>query len=403
MKAACGKLHTLPLVLCWCDSLYIECSFNLNPSERMDSVVMKRFFPLLLMLAFSISLAIPVSAQGQSPTTPVTTPGLGTNNSTNSNSSTSGSSSRPSRFDKKDKDKTTNKITEGETKAQDKKKDEKATAKSNTIKLPKIDMRIVGPGKGGKGAAAPAAGAAAAPAARKETGKPVGGAVKASVVGGGEKSSFQPVLRRELKYGEVPDEGDTISTASATMTVAEFLEIINAATQWNILATEEAQKATLQAWILDKKPKEALEVLKFRDIFYEWKPETKFLYVMTKNEWLKRTYGKAQSMEFIIKNADVNYIESVITSLISEEGRVITDPRTNHIYVWDTQDNLDQMKKTVATLDVPLEKTEFCVKHADLPDIESVLNSLLSPAAILSLTRAPPKSSYGIHPPYSPK
>src|SRR5690606_36985605 len=68
-----------------------------------------------------------------------------------------------------------------------------------------------------------------------------------------------------------------------------------------------------------------------------------------------------------------------LATVISPAGRAVTDQRTGRIYVWDTQDNIDYMIKMVEDLDVPLDKQEFMIQYADLPDIQTVLQSLLSP------------------------
>lgn len=217
----------------------------------------------------------------------------------------------------------------------------------------------------------PASRAGDGAAARMTRGAP--GSV--SIMGSG---AYEPVLQRTLEYGDVPDEGESITT-EGPMPLGEFLQLINMATNWNILVTQDAIGRMLQFWLNDKKPSEALEILKFHDIYYEWNSKTSFLYVMTKDEWLKKTYGDTKPHEFTVQHADIAYIESILSSLLSGAGRLISDQRTGHIYVWDTQDNLEQMVKTVEQLDVPLQKTEFTVAHADLGDIEGVLNSLLSP------------------------
>jgi general secretion pathway protein D len=203
-----------------------------------------------------------------------------------------------------------------------------------------------------------------------------GGAI--SVLGGGE--AFEPAFDREIVYGDVPEEGDQITFLEGPMPLTEFMQTINLATNWTILISEEAQTFQLPFFVIvEKSPREAMETLKFHKVFYEFDPHTKYLYIMTATEWLDREFAKAQPHEFLVQNADVTYIESVLASLLSSRGRVISDQRTGHIFVWDTRDNLDQMIKTVDMLDVPLEKREFMVHYADLGDIEGVLNTMLSP------------------------
>lgn len=224
------------------------------------------------------------------------------------------------------------------------------------------------------GAAAPGLGAAAGSAAgTSRTGKGTAGSVSSQ----GTQALYEPVFERDVKYGDVPDVGEPL-TLPGPMSVKEFLDTIHQATNWNILVTEAAQEIQLQFWIVEKKPAEALEVLKFHDIYYEYDKASNFLRVMTKDEWLFKTYGTTKPHEFQVKYADVTYIESILSSLLSGVGRLITDQRTGRIYVWDMEDNLKQMVTTVEELDVPLEKQEFTVRYAELADVESVLSSMIS-------------------------
>jgi len=204
------------------------------------------------------------------------------------------------------------------------------------------------------------------------TATPSGGA------GGGVSGFFDILFSRKPEYGEIPDIGEPL-TLPGPMTVAEFLEAIHLATNWNILVSEEAQKIQMNFWLIYKKPKEALEVLKFHGLFYEYDKDTNFLKVYTKEEWLLKNFGDLKPKEFKIKYADISYVEGILSSLLSGIGKMISDTRTGTIYVWDIEDNLNQMEKTIEELDVPFEKKVFQIKHAEVSDIESVLTSMLSP------------------------
>jgi len=237
-----------------------------------------------------------------------------------------------------------------------------------------------GPVTGGGGAAGGAAGGGGGGATLSK-----GGASTVNVVGEG---SFEPILNKPVVYGEVPEEGEMITYLEGPMTVGEFVNSIHLATEWNVLATEAARVINLEFIIANKTPKEALEVLKFYDLVYDWDEDSKFLKVYTKDEWLEEKYGEPEAHEFIVKNADVLYMESLLTSLLSSTGRIVTDQRTGRIYVWDTPDNLQQMSETFEAVDVPLKRQEYNVQHADLADIEAVVTGLLSPnGSVLSDAR----------------
>lgn len=189
--------------------------------------------------------------------------------------------------------------------------------------------------------------------------------------------AFQPVLERELEYGPIPEDGEKI-TLEGPMPLDEFLSAINLATNWNMVISPELKETQLRFWLYEVSPKQALEVLKFNKVYFEFDEETDFLRVMTKEEYLEREFGKSKPHEFRVVHADIAYMESLVHSLLSPSGRIITDQRTNNIYVWDTQDNIVEMERLVKEMDVPLQKADYTIEHADLADIEAAVGSLLS-------------------------
>ncbi len=235
----------------------------------------------------------------------------------------------------------------------------------------------------GKDASKPASASAGAKGGAKGGGGGGGGGTTytkgepgtVSVAGEG---AFEPILERDITYGEVPEEGEPI-TLEGPIVVGEFLSAINLATNWNILVSPDLKDVELKFWISETTPKKALEILKFYKIYYEYEPDTKYLRVMSEEEHQKRLYGKRQPKEFRVKNIDVTFAESMVSALLSSTGRTITDQRSGVIYVWDTEDNIKEMDRIIEQIDTPLERAQFKIKHADVPDIESVVTALLSP------------------------
>lgn len=201
-----------------------------------------------------------------------------------------------------------------------------------------------------------------------------------SVAGG--DGAFEPLLDRDVEYGEVPDEGEAL-TLEGPLPLGEFLAAINMSTNWNIIISPEIQDVNLKFWITDTKPKTALQILKFYKIYYEWDTESECLRVMSEEDHLKREYGKRKPHEFRVKEVEIAFAEAMITSLLSATGRAVTDQRTGIIYVWDTEDNIREMDRIMADVDVPLDHSEFRVQHADVPDIEAALTNLLTPSGNL--------------------
>lgn len=239
-------------------------------------------------------------------------------------------------------------------------------------------------GAGGATGTAPGTPGATTGGAATGTAFSRGGVTAVSTSGQG---AFEPILKREPEYKEVPETGEKI-TLEGPMGIQEFLSAINLATNWNVVISPDLQDVQLRFWLYEVTPRQALEVLKFNKLYYEFDEETKFLRVMTREEYLEREYGKTKPHEFKVAHADVTYIESVINSLLSPSGRAITDQRTNNIYVWDTEDNLKEMARIVSELDVPLKKAEFDIQHAEVPDMEAILATFMSPSGkILSDVR----------------
>ncbi|HOQ90220.1 MAG TPA: secretin N-terminal domain-containing protein, partial [Candidatus Hydrogenedentes bacterium] len=251
-------------------------------------------------------------------------------------------------------------------------------------------------------AAAESAGAAKNPAGERGAsgGKPTvtGGKGPANAGGGGEKGGgggtsfnkgaggavvmtgdgkFEPFLDRDVNYADVPDDGEPL-TLEGPMPVGEFLSTISMATGWNIMVSPELQEVELKFWLNETRPREALKVLQFYKIFYEFDRDTRFLRVMSEEDYLKRSFGKRKPEEFKVRHVDPALAEQMLTSMLSSNGWLLSDQRTGTLYVWDAEDNLKVMREVFEKLDVPLEQREFTIRYADLPDIETVLSSMAS-------------------------
>ncbi|MBN2309536.1 MAG: hypothetical protein JXR94_11225 [Candidatus Hydrogenedentes bacterium] len=193
-------------------------------------------------------------------------------------------------------------------------------------------------------------------------------------------STFEPALQHEIPAADVPDVGEliTVSPDEGPIPVTRLLDDLAMATGWSIVASEGVEQRHIRFWLKEVKPKQALEVLKFNGIHYEFDPNTNFLYVMLAEEYLSRTFGAIQEQEFAVKHADVIDMEAILRSLMSQNGRMIADPRTGHIMVWDTAANLDAMREAVARLDVPLEPRVFNLKFLDAETLLESVQSVLS-------------------------
>lgn len=200
-----------------------------------------------------------------------------------------------------------------------------------------------------------------------------------SVTVGGQ-GAFEPILNQKIPSVPLPDDGEllTLNSSDAAMPVIEILDAVAAATGWNVVASQGVEKEAIRFWVKDVKPRQIMEILKFNHIHYDFDPNTKFLYVMLDGEFLEREYGDLKKAEFNVKHADVMDMEQVLNGLMSATGRLISDPRTGNVIVWDTQANLDAMRDAVAQLDVPLQPRVFMLKHLQSDNLLETIQSLLS-------------------------
>lgn len=205
-----------------------------------------------------------------------------------------------------------------------------------------------------------------------------GGTVR---VQGGIKE-YRPYRDREVVYKDLPDVGEVMDIKGPSP-ASQFLDDIAFATGWNILPTQEVLTIPLNYWITGLKPNEAIKILQFHDIYYEYEPKTKMLYVMTVEQHLDKKYGDLTEAQIRVKHADVADIEAVLSNYLSPEGRLITEPRTSTIYVQDTEDNVERMRKITTEIDVPLQTQVFHLVYLDVELLTDALESYISEVGVV--------------------
>ncbi|HOJ33721.1 MAG TPA: secretin N-terminal domain-containing protein [Candidatus Hydrogenedentes bacterium] len=225
--------------------------------------------------------------------------------------------------------------------------------------------------------------------------KPTVRSVRSTTGGGARaagKTGFDPTLGKPIEWPDVPEEGSLIDPppGDTPVPVTELLDGIAQATGWNVVASDGVEQMKVRVWAKRVSARRLLEILRFYGIYYEFNPETKLLSVMTVEEHVQAKYGKVERAEFAIKYAEVLDMESILNALLSENGKMVVDPRTGHIIVWDTPDNLEEMRKTVASLDRPLEQQVFPLKYTDAQTIVESVQSMLSE---VGLAHADPRSN----------
>ncbi len=194
------------------------------------------------------------------------------------------------------------------------------------------------------------------------------------------EQDWQPILNNEVPETDVPDEGLPISINgfAAPVPVIEVLDQLQLATGWSIVSSPGLEEVVVRFWAQDVTPKNLLKILRENGVYYEYEPDTKFLYIMTQDEYLDREFGELTPAEFLILHADVIDMESQLRALMSPAGKMIPDPRTGRILVWDTRDNLEAMNDAIEVLDVPLDPQVFEVKYLSADALLDSISSVLS-------------------------
>ena len=193
------------------------------------------------------------------------------------------------------------------------------------------------------------------------------------------RGPFEPVLRRDVTYGEVPELGGQVAIKlKGPMAVPAFLDALSLATGWNIAASVDANKVVLQFWTKALTPRQAVAVLKFNDIYYEYDSDSQFLFVMTLDEYLQDEYGELEEREFSVQHVDVKHVMTAISPLVSPGGSLIADPGSSTIWALDTKDNLDQMERVIAEIDVLRLTQPFVLIHVDASTVMESVGALLT-------------------------
>jgi type II secretory pathway component GspD/PulD (secretin) len=125
-------------------------------------------------------------------------------------------------------------------------------------------------------------------------------------------------------------------------------------------------------------PEQAMAILKFNDIYYWFDQQANIVFVMTKDEYLEKEFGDVVKHEFKITNTSLANMETALVSLGSPKGRIILDPATSTIMVYDMQDNLDLMKEVVAKMDQSTESKTYTLTHVNGEDLFDSVEILLS-------------------------
>jgi general secretion pathway protein D len=214
----------------------------------------------------------------------------------------------------------------------------------------------------------------------------IGGYTGPQRLGVQSKGVFEPQKNVKLIYGPLPKPASADRIALiGPMQVPEFLDVLSAATGWNIASSPGVKNVNLEFWINDQTPEQAMQVLKAEEIFYEYAQDSNMIFVMTKDEFLERRHGEVVRRVFQIKHADLSALQTGITAFLSKSGRFIADPRTSTIEVHDIMDNLHYIERLINQVDQPRrESTTYALEHVNGSALFASLEVLLSESGRIS-------------------
>ena len=173
-------------------------------------------------------------------------------------------------------------------------------------------------------------------------------------------------------------------TLSGPLPALEFLDALSTATKWNIVASPGVMEVELNFWLNKMSPLQAMSVLKFHNIHYRYDAKADLLFIMNKDEYLQAEHGAITRHEFTLHHADLENIESGVLSLLSHKGRMMADPRSSTLIVFDTDENIKHIKQFITELDQERISKSYTLQYANGSLLFDSIEVLLSESGQLS-------------------
>ena len=193
---------------------------------------------------------------------------------------------------------------------------------------------------------------------------------------------FSPsVLRFTALAQEETKNEEKISLDLKGVEIAELFKMLSAKSGYTIIATPEV-RGRVTVFLNNLGFNDVLEVvLNLQDLACE--RNGNLVKVMTSAEYEKSfgaKYGERKKVKTIkLAYAKPSNIANVISSLKSEVGKIIVDDPSGILFLIDSPPALAAMESAIKELDAPLETAVFDLNYANVNDIKSYLNDLITP------------------------
>jgi type II secretory pathway component GspD/PulD (secretin) len=174
---------------------------------------------------------------------------------------------------------------------------------------------------------------------------------------------------------------DKISLDLKGVDINELFKMLSAKSGITIITTPEV-KGRVTVFMDNLSFSDALDVIiTMQELAYERKANV--VKVMTAVEY-EKAYGKKfgehrETRTFKLTYAKPVNVLSVVNSLKSDLGKVISDEASGTIIIIDTPQSMNVMADAIKELDQPLGAVVFDINYARLADIKSYLNDLITP------------------------
>jgi len=212
-----------------------------------------------------------------------------------------------------------------------------------------------------------------------------GGAARGAATRGGgvyagtARGSFEPYRDEPIDWKEIPDKGKRLVMLDApTMPVREFLQTISITMGWTVVMDEGVAEKQIHAYFQKISVRDALKVLQFADLYYEYDKESNVLTVTLEDEYYMDKYGDIELFEYDVQHVDVIDMQSTIETMMSPQGRIIADSRLSRLIVFDTKHNLEYIKKLLKALDVEIKPVIIPLQYVSAFDVSSEIEGLLT-------------------------
>lgn len=188
--------------------------------------------------------------------------------------------------------------------------------------------------------------------------------------------SVTPLIRAQY-YG---DEPELVSLDIKGMEMDDVLKILSQKTGLNIVADKDVT-GTVTLYVKDVDIMDVLDiVVATNNLAYE--RNGTLVRIMTMEKY-KELHGKAfrdiTTTEIIkLSYARPSGVHEFINHIKSEEGKIISDERSNTLVLIDIPGNIAKMKEIISKVDIPLSTEVFSLDYAKAEEIKEKLEPMVS-------------------------